>query len=103
MSTSEYSHVAPPVLEGPERAERPANPAVVAAFLGQHARELADDERFGNAPHERYHGEQQQREAGSDRGDEGLRGEGAARHGEEQHEHDGARRERAAEPDGSGQ
>ena len=59
---------APPAhLEAPERAEGAAHPAHVSALVGERGRQLGHGEGDGQAPHQRGHDQEQQREAGAER------------------------------------
>ena len=84
----------PAVLERPEVAERALHPAIVAALLGQHARQLADDEHFGNRPEDRHREQHEQREPGPDVVHERLGGVRATgrREVENEDEREGAER-----------
>src|SRR5258708_36774797 len=68
----------PAVLKGPEPSEGAVDPPIVAAFEGEHARELADDEDFGNGPEDGNEEEGEQRHPGAAGGAERLGGDGAA-------------------------
>src|SRR5258708_11081033 len=67
----------PAVLKGPEASEGAVDPTVVAAFEGEHARELADDEDFRNGPEDGNEEEGDQGHPGADGVDERLGGERA--------------------------
>src|SRR5262249_30615587 len=62
----------PADLKGPERAEGPRGPRHVATLVGQRRSELGHRQRDGKTPQERRDHEQEQREAGTERGDHVL-------------------------------
>ena len=78
---------APGVHKSPAIAERTLHPAVVSAFYRQHARELADQQRFGHSPKNRDGDQRCECEHRSDVRHQRLERECSTGDGEVEHEH----------------
>ena len=73
----------PRFLKSPEISHRPPHPGVVAAFVGQGARKLADHERRGQAPEQRREQQNQNRASVAGAMHDVFRAIGSARHHKE--------------------